>query len=208
MDAPFPPANFAITALLVEGGTGLVAVALGWALGYPPGDAVAWELAGLAWGAAAAMPLLAVMGAWVWIPWRPFRDLLGLLDETVLPLFRNCHLADLLLVSALAGLGEEMLFRGVLQRAIAGGLEGPWNEAVALVVSGVLFGLAHYLTRTYAVLAALIGWYLGWLWLATGNLLVPIVAHGLYDFLALVYLTRLRDARACPPQGNTPGDGS
>ena len=27
-----------------------------------------------------------------------------------------------------------------------------------------------------------------WLWLASGNLLVPIVAHGAYDFAALVYL--------------------
>ncbi|MCR4415041.1 MAG: CPBP family intramembrane metalloprotease [Thermoguttaceae bacterium] len=206
MDEPPRPANFAITALLVEGGMGLVAVALGWALGYPPGDAVAWELAGWVWGAAAAVPLLALMGVCIRVPWRPFRELLGLLDEMVLPLFRNCPMADLFLVSALAGLGEEMLFRGVIQRAVAGGLEPPWNEAFALVVSGVLFGLAHYLTRTYAVLATLIGLYLGWLWLATGNLLVPIVAHGLYDFLALVYLTRFRGARACPPGGSPPGE--
>jgi membrane protease YdiL (CAAX protease family) len=34
--------------------------------------------------------------------------------------------------------------------------------------------------------------YLGWLWLASGNLLAPIITHGLYDFLALAYLTRRR----------------
>ena len=38
------------------------------------------------------------------------------------------------------------------------------------------------------MLAGLIGIYLGWLLAATDNLLVPIVAHAAYDFLALVYL--------------------
>jgi membrane protease YdiL (CAAX protease family) len=186
-------------ALVVEGGMGLVAVTLGWALGYPPGDAVQWDLAGWAWGAAAALPLLAVMGLCVLLPWPPFRELLRVMDEAVVPLFRPCHLADLFLISALAGLGEEMLFRGVIQRAIAGGLEEPLSEWIALAVAGTLFGLVHSITRTYAVLATLIGFYLGWLWLATGNLLVPIVAHAVYDFLALVYLVRVRRAGECPP---------
>jgi membrane protease YdiL (CAAX protease family) len=43
------------------------------------------------------------------------------------------------------------------------------------------------------VLAALIGLYLGWLWLAWGNLLLPIITHGSYDFLALWYLLRARN---------------
>ena len=39
-------------------------------------------------------------------------------------------------------------------------------------------------------MAAVVGIYLGLLWLATGNLLVPIVTHGVYDFAALVWLLR------------------
>ena len=42
------------------------------------------------------------------------------------------------------------------------------------------------------MLAGLIGLYLGWLWLAVGNLLVPIVVHALYDFVALMYLVKVR----------------
>jgi hypothetical protein len=41
---------------------------------------------------------------------------------------------------------------------------------------------------TYAVIAALIGAYLGAIMLLTQNVLTPIVAHGLYDFVALLYL--------------------
>ena len=36
----------------------------------------------------------------------------------------------------------------------------------------------------------LMGLLLGGLWIATGNLLVPIVAHAVYDFLALVWLVK------------------
>jgi uncharacterized protein len=40
-------------------------------------------------------------------------------------------------------------------------------------------------------MAALMGAYLGWLWLLTGNLLTPIIAHAVYDLAALLVLTRL-----------------
>jgi membrane protease YdiL (CAAX protease family) len=55
-----------------------------------------------------------------------------------------------------------------------------------------LFGLLHFITPSYALFAGLTGLYLGGLWILTRNLLVPITAHGAYDFLALVYLTRVR----------------
>ena len=55
----------------------------------------------------------------------------------------------------------------------------------AVAISATLFGLAHFLSATYAVIAALVGAYLGWLHLVSGNLLVPIVAHAVYDLVAL-----------------------
>ena len=48
------------------------------------------------------------------------------------------------------------------------------------------------MTLAYAMLAALVGGYLGWLHLASGNLLVPILAHALYDFVALRLLLRVK----------------
>ena len=90
------------------------------------------------------------------------------------------------LVSSIAGFGEELLFRGVLQP-----LASSWfGVPIGFVLASVVFGLLHSVTPTYAVLATLVGAYFGWLFLATNNLLCPILTHSVYDFVALVYLTR------------------
>jgi hypothetical protein len=57
-----------------------------------------------------------------------------------------------------------------------------------------MFGLAHFISLMYAVLAALIGLYLGILFIAFDNLAVPVIVHALYDFVALTYLVRMRSA--------------
>jgi hypothetical protein len=56
----------------------------------------------------------------------------------------------------------------------------------------VIFGLLHFITPTYALLAGLMGAYFGLLLDATGsrNLLGPILAHGLYDYLAFLVVIR------------------
>ena len=107
-------------------------------------------------------------------------------------MFRGCRLAELALIAALAGIGEEMLFRGVIQPAVAGAIGGPHGVWLGLLIAAILFGSLHPITLTYALLAGLIGLYLGWIWLASGNLLTPMVTHGVYDFLALAYLVKVR----------------
>jgi hypothetical protein len=67
---------------------------------------------------------------------------------------------------------------------------------LAVGIAALLFGAAHWLTMSYAVFAALIGVYLGILFLVTENLLAPAVTHALYDIVALSVLVRLKpDAR-------------
>jgi membrane protease YdiL (CAAX protease family) len=106
--------------------------------------------------------------------------------EVVRPIFAPCTLLDLALISACAGIGEELLFRGVIQAA----LSRPLGTGLGLAAASLLFGLLHPITPVYIVLAGLMGAYLGAVWLASGNLLVVIIAHGLYDFLILAYLVR------------------
>ena len=143
---------------------------------------------GLAAGIAATAPLL--LGLW-WCRrtrFGPITRLVAFVEERIAPLFAGCRPAELALVALAAGVGEELLFRGVLQPALAAHVPPGW----AVLAVGLLFGAVHWLTPTYALLAGLVGTYLGALYAASGNLLAPIVAHALYDFVALVVLTRVK----------------
>jgi membrane protease YdiL (CAAX protease family) len=119
-------------------------------------------------------------------PIGPFGKILKFLEEFIQPLFKDCTILDLAVISLLAGFGEEMLFRAGLQAWLERGL-GPWW---ALGIASLAFGLMHPISLTYVALAALLGAYLGGVWMLTGNLIVVAVAHGLYDFLILLYLLR------------------
>ena len=121
-------------------------------------------------------------------PVGPLAHIKRFLDEVARPLFAQSSLLELVLICALAGWGEEMLFRGVLQEAFSRWF-GPW---IGVAVASLLFGFAHPITLLYTLWASLIGLYLGWLSMATGNLLVVIVAHALYDLVAISFLVRAR----------------
>ncbi len=169
-----------------EGGLLLLAWLLGWLVGLPPLERWSWSVEDAALGVAAVLPLLVLYLLGMRWPLGSLKRIKQVLEEVVRPLFQACTALDLVLISLLAGLGEEALFRGVLQEGLGRWL-GPWP---GLLLASALFGLAHCVTPTYAVLAALIGVYLGGLWLFTGNLLVVVVTHALYDLVILILLRR------------------
>ncbi len=176
--------------LLVEGGMALLALAIGWFLARPPLEEISWTWAAAGQGIVATVPMVALLILIVRWPIGPLRSLLELVERQLVPSLRNCELADLALISLAAGLGEELLFRGVLQTWLAQSLSSTW---LAVSIAAVIFGAAHPISPTYAVLVALIGAYLGWLFVASGNLLTPIIAHAAYDFVALMTLLRWRE---------------
>lgn len=194
-----PPQNLIVPAVIFEGLLGLAAVGLGGLLGYPPGPLIHWTLPALGWGTLASLPLLVLLGLLVRFPVGPLRRLLRVVDEQLAPLFREATILQLAILALVAGLGEEALFRGVIQEMAADKVGGPAGIWVGLVVASVLFGLAHSITVSYMVMATLMGAYLGWLWIDSGNLLVPIATHAVYDFLALVYLAKMRSRSSGGP---------
>jgi hypothetical protein len=181
-----------VLAVAVEGGLGLLALGLGAWLGVPPLASLHWTATGVGWGLAGSLPMLVLIAATPRLRLWPFPEIHRVIDELLVPLFRDCGLIDLAVIAGLAGLGEEMLFRGVAQPAVAQWVGGPWAPWIGLAAAALLFGLAHPITFGYVVLAAAMGLYLGWLLIATDNLLVPVLAHGLYDFIALVWLVKAR----------------
>ncbi len=181
------PGSLVASAVVFEGGLAVVALVVGHLLHVSPLQAIDWSFYAIAQGLLATFPLVAALLAIDRLPFGLFQELDAFVRRALVPLFRGLSPVEILLISVAAGLGEEILFRGVAQ---------PWLARVsgsvpfALYVASLLFGLAHPVSRTYVILAALIGAYLGGLLLWTENLLVPIVTHAAYDFVAIVYLLR------------------
>lgn len=109
----------------------------------------------------------------------PVRALRRLYRELLFPMFRQSTPIEIVTISLLAGLGEEMFFRGAMQP------EWGW------VIASLTFGACHVGGRSTIVLgiwAACTGALLAWVAILTGGLLAPILAHAVYDALALSYL--------------------
>jgi membrane protease YdiL (CAAX protease family) len=176
-----------LLAVFFEGGLLAAASVLGWMIDQPPLRFFDWTLRAVLWGVVAALPLLLLFFVTQRLPIKPLQRIKRFGEDIIRPLFAPCSVIDLLGISALAGLGEELFFRGVLQEALSRWL----NVWIGILAVSVLFGLVHSITFTYAVLAALMGAYLSWVWLYTDhNLLVIIITHALYDFVVLLWLMR------------------
>lgn len=149
-----------------------------------------WSRLDLSWGATAlalllCFPMLAALAFAMRTPWAPLSRLRNELTEKVMPIFANSQLPDLALIALFAGVGEELFFRGWLQSLLTNTFE-TW---IGILIASVVFGLLHALSTTYAVYAALTGFYLGGIYQFSGNLYIVMVIHALYDFIALAYLS-------------------
>ena len=135
------------------------------------GLAVAAGLALVQWWLQQAAPAIGAV--------RALRELQRTIFE---PLFAPLSVAELVAISALAGVGEEILFRGAVQASLGWPIATVAFGACHLGLSGRGWVLGAWATLAGAVLAALA--------IATGGLLAPIVAHAGYDLAALLWIRR------------------
>ncbi|HUG86355.1 MAG TPA: type II CAAX endopeptidase family protein, partial [Euzebya sp.] len=84
-------------------------------------------------------------------------------------------------VAVLAPIGEELLFRGVLYQALAKHLTG----LSAISLSGVAFGVSHREPLVIALTFPL-GMALAWMLRRHGTLVVPILAHSVFNVIGVV----------------------
>jgi membrane protease YdiL (CAAX protease family) len=186
--APLQSTRWFWSACAFEGFLAVLALGLAPALSLPLAGNLHWSGRDAILGLTATLPLLALLALLLRVRWPWMREIIGFLDRAVRPILGRWSLVQVAVLSALAGVGEELLFRAVIQEGCSR-LTSVW---LALLIASLLFGLVHWITRGYALLAAGIGLYLGWLWIHSGNLLTPIVTHATYDFVALVYFLRFR----------------
>jgi CAAX protease family protein len=179
-----------IFAVFFEAGLAPLSLVLGWLFGHPPLEHFVWNMPDALLGVVATIPLVLMFLAMLRWPIGPLARVKKFCDTEVVPLLDQSSWSEIALVSLSAGVGEEMLFRGVLQTSIGSALGMGWG----LVLASVLFGLFHPINLTYMVIATILSLYLGAVMIAAENLLTVMVIHALYDFAALGYLLRIRPA--------------
>lgn len=174
------------TLLAIEAGVLVLAMLLAWLFGLALWAQMEWSLATLNMGVLATLPLvlLAIRSDRMRADW--VEGLRSVVDDMLLPALRQAPPGGLVLLAILAGVGEEWLFRGVIQ----GGVSELLSPNVALVIAALLFGLAHAVSVAYFLAATVAGLYLGLLYQWSGNLLLPILVHSLYDYVICLYLLR------------------
>ena len=161
-------------------------------------------------GLTSAKPIYFILGIIVLIVALPFVDWTGTINHQLIPettsigkwmkasedavakqigfmLKRNTVqdlLLNLVLVAVFAGVGEELLFRGVLQRLFIKLFKNPW---AGILVTAFIFSAIHlqfygFIPRfILGILLGLIYWYSGSLWPA-------IIAHFAYDAFAVIMI--------------------
>ncbi len=98
------------------------------------------------------------------IAWRPHLDATHLLGAP-------------LIIYLVTGVPEEFLFRGLLQNVLTGWL----GARAALVITSIIFGLAHLPDFRYVLLAAIAGVAYGYVYRRTQRITASAITHALVD---------------------------
>lgn len=170
-----------VSTFAIEGTFAAIALAVGWYGAWPWYES-AVSLQGLLAGLVVGLALAAVVIA---ITHSSTSALAALREnfDRLLDAFAPLRARDLLLMSLMAGVGEEALFRGLLQTALQPSL----GTGAALVGVSLAFGLFHCVSVSYVVYTFVLGLLWGGLALYTGELLAAVVAHAVFDAVALLY---------------------
>jgi uncharacterized protein len=189
-DHSISPAEFFRMAVVFEGGLLAVAIVLAAFMDPPLSSRFDLGFTSIVLGLMSSLPMLVALWLLRNVHNGAFGRLNDVVDHWLVPLVRGAPLWQYIVIAALAGSGEELLFRGVFQEWLMPRL-GPW---LAITATSIVFGLAHLITPLYGLLAALVSVYLGWLYVSFDSLTIPIIAHAFYDFIALSFLVRTAPA--------------
>ncbi len=171
-------------ALAVYGGLSLLTLGVALARGTSPLETDAWVTDLPAWSLHLASIAAGIALAFVTVrATRLFVDRWGwakMLHADLRPAVRDAADGTILVLGIASGVAEELFFRGLLA------------PALGLVLSSVAFGGLHQLRGRvgwiWAGWATVMGLLFGSLFLATGSLLGPIVAHASINVANLRFL--------------------
>lgn len=158
---------------------------------------VSWK--GASWllaGVASSIPL--IVCHWIIEKTQPafYQPMRRLVENFFYPMFARSSWVELLIVSLVAGFGEELFFRWCLQGGISSMLASslaPWAVgSISILAAGVAFGLCHFVSNTYFIMATVAGIYFGVVMVVFDSWVVAAVAHALFDLYALIKIRSLK----------------
>ncbi len=171
----------------VQGGLLLAGILLGWYLEIPVWGRTHFLVYDIVLGTLIGLVMTFFSIGLLKLPLRmldPLRrdaaQAMGLLGKLSVPL--------ILFVSIAAGVSEEVFFRGVLQVYLSDAL-GLYS---GIFLASVIFGLLHFVSVSYVTYVIIFGCLFGLVYVWTGNLLIVIIAHLVYDFAILVWGIHIR----------------
>ncbi len=122
--------------------------------------------------------------------WRPFyTPSMRQLMHTLHSLFKNFSWFDIVFVSCLAGIGEELLLRGALQTWLIELI----NPVSGVLIASLVFGLMHYLSRIYVIVTTVLGILFGVALVLSDSILFVIIGHAIYDVCAFFMVVKRPD---------------
>jgi membrane protease YdiL (CAAX protease family) len=182
-----------VAAVQVEGGLAVLAIVIAWFTGISLRDMFVFETFPLLIAVVCTFPMLVLCRFIYMLPFKMVEFTRRFLQSIHRDFIRHCTVTQLLLVAIMSGIGEELLFRGILQTAITNAFGGgTWGLAFGIGLTSLLFGLAHPINKLYVFLCFVIGIYLGLFFAWTdNNLVVPIIIHALYNFVIFLAMPQM-----------------
>jgi membrane protease YdiL (CAAX protease family) len=121
---------------------------------------------------------------------RAKEDQLGELTSFIIAADTNMELVLVFLVVAvLPGVGEEVLFRGVIQNVLQGWFR---NRHLAIWIAAILFSAIHFQFYGF-VPRVILGAMFGYLYVFTGNIWYPIFAHFVNNGFSVLAMALYRE---------------
>jgi uncharacterized protein len=90
--------------------------------------------------------------------------------------------ANLFIIAFIAALGEELLFRGVLQKTLIGAFK---NIHIAVWITAIVFSAVHMQFFGF-IPRMLLGAVLGYLYVWSGSIWVPVIVHFINNGMAVI----------------------
>ena len=145
-----------------------------------------WTIPAISWGAVLGAVTFGII---LIITRLPFSSSLREICRDLIPIFDGLTLWQISILSFLAGVGEELLFRGFLQQWLADFVA----IELAIFIAAAIFGLLHFASVGYFLLTTALGLLFGFVFHETSSLILIMSWHGFYDLLAIWIFTNRPD---------------